>query len=110
MRPARSMPSNEGINVDWMDASGAIIVLDTGEVIIAVEDRLLFTSFLYGLTLVSRKKGQNFSKNNMNRDYKAHLDIYHDKLKKICGSRPLKTAWQQKGEKYENRMSAVLPD
>jgi hypothetical protein len=40
------MPSNEGINVDWIDASGEIIVLDTGEVMIAVEDRLLFTSFL----------------------------------------------------------------
>ncbi len=68
------MPSNEGINVDWMDASGAIIVLDTGEVIIAVEDKLLFTSFLYGLALVSvGKKGQNFSKNSMNTDYKANL-------------------------------------
>jgi hypothetical protein len=39
------MPSKEGINVDWMDASGEIIVLDTGEVMIAVEDILLFMSF-----------------------------------------------------------------
>ena len=68
------MPSNEGINVERMDASGAIIVLDTGEVIIAVEDRLLFTSFLYGLALVSvGKKGQNFSKNSVSIGFKAHL-------------------------------------